>query len=155
MRSGKMRTSVTRRSFIRGLGLMSAASALAACAKEDGGDEGKEAGPAATPLLAIIHTNDVHGHVVATEGGDGGRGNFSLAAVPALRRQWEDRGYEVLLVDAGDATQGAPIVDTSNGARGIELMNACGYDLMCVGNHEFGWGKEALAECERTLEERE
>jgi 5'-nucleotidase len=52
----------------------------------------------------------------------------------------------VLLVDAGDATQGTPLVDVSDGASAIAFMNSCGYDAMAVGNHEFDWGLEKLAE---------
>jgi len=148
------RAHVTRRSFIKGVGLLSASAALAACAqaKDDaktndaaqattGGTQGTTA---AAPLLAIIHTNDTHGHDVAVEGTDSVDGNFSMAAVPVLRAEWESKGYEVLIVDAGDATQGMPLVDTKDGAPAISFMNACGYDLMAVGNHEFDWGMDAL-----------
>ena len=143
---------VTRRNFIRGLGLLSASAALAACAqattdenKTDGASASAGGAAGATPLLAIIHTNDTHGHDVAVEGTDSAEGNFSMAAVPALKAEWEKKGYEVLLVDAGDATQGMPLVDTSKGTSAIAFMNACGYDLMTVGNHEFDWGTDALA----------
>ncbi len=136
---------VTRRYFVKGVGLVSASAALAACAqKTDGATEAKDAA-AATPLLAIIHTNDTHGHDVAVEETDDMQGNFSMAAVPALKAEWEKKGYEVLVVDAGDATQGMPLVDTSDGKSAISFMNACGYDLMAVGNHEFDWGADALA----------
>ncbi|MBR1829251.1 MAG: bifunctional metallophosphatase/5'-nucleotidase, partial [Atopobiaceae bacterium] len=61
---------------------------------------------------------------------------------------WEAQGYEVLLVDAGDATQGMPLVDTKHGSTAIAFMNSCGYDLMAVGNHEFDWGQDNLAAIE-------
>lgn len=133
---------VTRRTFVRGLGLMSATAALAACGQTTGTDQTTKA-PA--PLLAIIHTNDTHGHDVAVEATDDQPGNFSMAAVAALKTEWENKGYEVLLVDAGDATQGTPLVDTVHGTNAMAFMNACGYDVMAVGNHEFDWGVEALA----------
>ena len=132
---------VTRRTFVRGLGLMSATAALAACGQTTGTDQTTKA-PA--PLLAIIHTNDTHGHDVAVEATDDQPGNFSMAAVAALKTEWENKGYEVLLVDAGDATQGMPLVDTTMGEPAMAFMNGCGYDLMAVGNHEFDWGVEAL-----------
>lgn len=137
---------VTRRNFIKGLGLMSATAALAACAQQaDGG-----AAPApASPLIAIIHTNDTHGHDVEVATTDDDPGNFSMAAVPALRAEWEAKGYEVIVVDAGDATQGVPLVDVSHGSSAINFMNACGYDLMAPGNHEFDWGQEVLAQNEK------
>lgn len=145
---------VTRRHFVKGVGLLSASAALAACSqpRDDSqatNDKDQSAGAKVTPLLAIIHTNDTHGHDVAVEGTDDVEGNFSMAAVPALRDEWEKKGYEVLVVDAGDATQGMPLVDLQHGTPAITFMNACGYDLMAVGNHEFDWGPDALAANEK------
>ena len=74
---------VTRRTFVRGLGLMSATAALAACGQTTGTDQTTKA-PA--PLLAIIHTNDTHGHDVAVEATDDQPGNFSMAAVAEFRQ---------------------------------------------------------------------
>ena len=145
-----MRTSVTRRYFLKGIGLLSASAALAACAQSSQDKEEMHAGmETSAPLLAIIHTNDTHGHDVAVQGSGDTKGNFSMAAVPALKAEWEKKGYEVLLVDAGDALQGMPLVDNSKGSTAITFMNACGYDLMTVGNHEFDWGSELLAANEK------
>ena len=138
---------VTRRNFLKGIGLLSSSAALAACAQTQTSASvmNYASVDAATPLLAIIHTNDTHGHDVEVKAGRSSNGNFSMAAVPALKAEWEKKGYEVLIVDAGDATQGMPLVDTSKGASAITFMNACGYELMALGNHEFDWGTEALA----------
>ena len=138
---------ITRRYFLQGLGLLSASAALSACSKPAGDDSAKPAG--AVPLLAIIHTNDTHGHDVEVETTEDAEGNFSMAAVAALKREWEAKGYEVLLVDAGDATQGMPLVDVNNGESAIAFMNSCGYDLMAVGNHEFDWGPDNLLKIEK------
>jgi 2',3'-cyclic-nucleotide 2'-phosphodiesterase (5'-nucleotidase family) len=51
----------------------------------------------------------------------------------------------VLLLDAGDASQGTPLVNLSYGKVAFEFMNAAGYDAMAPGNHEFDWGYENLA----------
>ncbi len=136
---------ITRRYFLRGLGLLSAGAALAACAQQPK----EEAAPAAAPLIAIIHTNDTHGHDVEVPKSENVEGNFSMAAVAALKAEWEAKGYEVLLVDAGDATQGMPLVDVNHGESAIAFMNSCGYELMTVGNHEFDWGAENLAKIEK------
>ena len=100
-------------------------------------------------MLAIIHTNDSHGHDVEVKATDDNSGNFSMAAVAQLKADWEAKGYDVLLVDAGDATQGMPLVDQSNGATAITFMNSCGYDLMTVGNHEFDRGDDNIASFEQ------
>ena len=151
MPGNNLRVSVSRRTFLKGIGLLSASAALAACSpttsasRQSTSSLSSSAGSqASSPLLAIIHTNDTHGHDAAVKATDSEQGSFSMAAVAALKAEWEQKGYEVLLVDAGDATQGMPLVDTANGAPAIAFMNACGYDLMAVGNHEFDWGPGAV-----------
>ena len=85
--------------------------------------------------VVIYHTNDVHGHLQ----GDGSSA-VGIDYVAALHAS----NPNSLLVDAGDATQGMPVVSLSKGASAIELMNAAGYDAMCLGNHEFDFGQEVL-----------
>lgn len=140
-----MNERVTRRYFIKGLGLLSATAALAACStpKESASQEPARSS-ASSPMLAIIHTNDSHGHDVEVKSTEDKSGNFSMAAVPKLRADWEAKGYDVLVLDAGDATQGMPLVDQSRGQEAMTLMNACGYDLMTIGNHEFDRGGDQI-----------
>jgi len=94
--------------------------------------------------IAIIHTNDVHGFVMATDPTDSSPGSFSLAAVAQLKKDYEAQGYEVLLLDDGDATQDNVLVNLSQGESAIQFMNAAGYDAMSLGNHEFDWGVDNL-----------
>jgi len=86
--------------------------------------------------LVILHTNDVHGRAVFNPAS----GVFGYAAVAELKWELEEAGASVLLLDAGDASQGTPIVNLSQGAAAMEFMNAVGYDAMTPGNHEFDWG---------------
>ena len=82
--------------------------------------------------IVILHTNDVHGAI------DG------YAKVAALKADYEAKGAEVLLVDAGDFIQGTTSVSVSQGATAVELMNLAGYDLVTLGNHEFDYGMDNL-----------
>lgn len=82
--------------------------------------------------IVILHTNDVHG---AIEG---------YAKVAALKAEYEAKGAEVLLFDAGDYIQGTTSVSISQGATAVELMNLAGYDLATLGNHEFDYGMDNL-----------
>ena len=82
--------------------------------------------------VVILHSNDVHG---AVEG---------YAKIAALRDQYKAAGAEVILADAGDFCQGTPYVSLSKGANAIEMMNAAGYDVATLGNHEFDFGYENL-----------
>jgi 5'-nucleotidase/UDP-sugar diphosphatase len=86
--------------------------------------------------LVILHTNDVHGRAVADPAGMV-RG---YAAIARYKKDLEAAGDSVLLLDAGDACQGTPLVNLSMGKTAIEFMNAAGYDAMAPGNHEFDWG---------------
>ena len=88
-----------------------------------------------TGKTIILHSNDVHGQL------DG------YACMAALRTQFLDAGASnVLLVDAGDFSQGSPYVSVSKGATAIEMMNAAGYDVVTLGNHEFDYGYAQLME---------
>lgn len=86
--------------------------------------------------LVIVHTNDVHGRAVQEEN------ILGYTAVAALRNALVEEGAEVLLLDAGDASQGMPIVNMSKGEAAMDFMNAVGYDAMALGNHEFDWNSE-------------
>ena len=83
--------------------------------------------------IAILYTNDVHTYI------DGVLSYDVIAAVKAaLQNQYE----YVLLVDAGDHVQGTAYGSMDKGATIIELMNAAGYDLATLGNHEFDYGMD-------------
>ncbi len=89
--------------------------------------------------LTILHTNDMHGFFI--EGAYDGMGAAKMKTVIDMYRDASDN---TLLVDAGDATQGANLVTLSEGANAIKIMNALGYDVMSVGNHEFDYGQAPL-----------
>lgn len=78
--------------------------------------------------IVILHTNDVHGAI------------DNYASVAALKDAYEAAGAQVLLMDAGDFSQGSTSVNVSEGATAVELMNMAGYDVATTGNHEFDFG---------------
>ena len=80
----------------------------------------------------VLHTNDVHG---AIEG---------YATVAYMEDALEMMGAEVVLVDAGDFSQGTAYVSTTRGMDAVTMMNAADYDIATLGNHEFDYGYEAL-----------
>lgn len=81
--------------------------------------------------LVILYTNDVHCAVDDAIG---------YAGLAAYKKQLEAEGNHVLLVDVGDAVQGAPIGTVSKGSIIIDIMNEIGYDVATIGNHEFDYG---------------
>ena len=82
----------------------------------------------------ILHTNDVHGVI---EG---------YAYITALKADYEAKGAEVILVDAGDYSQGEVYVSDTKGLDAVEMMNVTGYDVVTLGNHEFDYGYAQLKE---------
>ncbi len=70
--------------------------------------------------------------------------SLGYAAIAQYKKDLEAAGDSVLLLDAGDATQGMPLVNLSMGKTAIEFMMAAGYDAMTPGNHEFDWGLDNL-----------
>lgn len=82
--------------------------------------------------IVILHTNDVHGSI------------SGYAKVAAMKSAYEAKGAYVLLMDAGDYSQGSPYVNLSQGVNAVDLMNLAGYDVATLGNHEFDFGYTQL-----------
>ena len=83
--------------------------------------------------VVILHTNDIHCGV---------EDNVGVARLSQYKKDLKKQGLAVLLVDAGDAVQGAPIGKLSKGESIVNIMNAIGYDFLIPGNHEFDYGME-------------
>lgn len=90
--------------------------------------------------LVLVHTNDIHGYVTTNPAVP----SVGYAQVRQYVLDAKALGANVLLLDAGDASQGQPIVNLDQGATAFTLMNATGYDAMCPGNHEFDWGVDRM-----------
>ena len=64
----------------------------------------------------------------------------------ALAADYEAKGANVIIADAGDYSQGTTYVSTSKGLEAVNMMNAAGYDIATLGNHEFDYGYAKLTE---------
>ena len=64
----------------------------------------------------------------------------------ALAADYEAKGANVIIADAGDYSQGTTYVSTSKGLEAVNMMNAAGYDIATLGNHEFDYGYAQLTE---------
>ena len=83
--------------------------------------------------IAILYTNDVHTYI---------DNPLSYDVIAAVKAELQKEYDYVLLVDAGDAIQGTAYGSMDKGETIIKLMNAAGYDLATLGNHEFDYGME-------------
>ena len=96
--------------------------------------------------LTILHTNDTHSHVEPERTGehDGCGGAIELAAyVDSVR--WTEGKSNVLLLHAGDFSQGTSYFTRFNGDVEVDILNAMRFDVTCLGNHEFDNGFADLA----------
>lgn len=106
--------------------------------------------------IIILHTNDLHSrlngfspeseYTPLITGDDVTRGGFArIAAI--LRDEKEKNQGITLTVDAGDFLMGTLFhaLESRTGFQ-LRLMKKMGYDLVCLGNHEFDFGPERLAE---------
>lgn len=94
--------------------------------------------------LVIVHTNDTHSQIDSySYKKDVNVGGFLRreAAIREIRAE----NPNMLLLDAGDFSQGTPYFNVFKGYVEVRLMNAMGYDAATLGNHEFDNGCAALA----------
>jgi 5'-nucleotidase len=94
--------------------------------------------------IVILHTNDTHSQIdpfqfkgIGNVGGVLRRYNY----INQVRLQHKN----VLVLDAGDFSQGTPFYNFFSGEVEINLMNKMGYDVVTLGNHEFDKGSANLA----------
>lgn len=83
--------------------------------------------------VVILHTNDMHGSLAD-----------SSSIIGSDRVATLKKMEGAVLADGGDATQGVALASQSKGMDIISIMNAAGYDVMALGNHEFDYGQDQL-----------
>ncbi len=128
----------TRRRFLRLLGQGATLAALPAPLWAD---------DAATVTISLLHTTDLHGHILPTVDYAGHSDLGGLARCASQIRQWRRANPNSLLLDIGDVYQGTELGLHARGATMIRCLNALNYDAWVVGNHEFDWGPDAFASC--------
>jgi 5'-nucleotidase len=110
--------------------------------------------------ITILHTNDLHSHIIGfapesaytplTVNDDKTVGGFArIAAI--IKTEKELNKGTTLVIDAGDFLMGTlfPTLEKETGFQ-LRLMKLMGYDVTCLGNHEFDYGPEWLATIIRT-----
>ncbi|MDD4489153.1 MAG: metallophosphoesterase [Paludibacter sp.] len=96
--------------------------------------------------LVILHTNDTHSQLEPTapdavRSPDMGGYARRLGVINQIREQEPN----VLLVDAGDFSQGTPYYNFFKGRVEVQGINRMAYDAVTLGNHEFDNGMDTLA----------
>lgn len=111
--------------------------------------------------FTILHTNDEHSHLIPhpsvddhPEWENSAIGGFARLGgmVNEIRRHKESEGEPVLLFSGGDILGGPAFgwLALHGYAPELDLMQKIGYDAVVIGNHEFDFGTEVLADYLKT-----
>jgi 5'-nucleotidase / UDP-sugar diphosphatase len=105
--------------------------------------------------IVLLYTNDMHSRLTGfgpeayysplIPNDDNTTGGFSrIAAI--INREKENKEVTTLVLDAGDFLMGTLFqqLEPESGFQ-LSLMKKMGYDVVCIGNHEFDFGPEKLA----------
>ena len=105
------------------------------------------AGETDAVTISILHTTDLHGHILPTVDYNDNPDLGGLARCATQIRQWQRANPNSILLDIGDVYQGTEVGLRTRGAAMIRCLNALAYDAWVIGNHEFDWGLDAFAGC--------
>lgn len=96
--------------------------------------------------LTILHLNDTHSHIEPVRSGEYmGKGGVIEQAVYIDEVRGAESPENVLLLHAGDFSQGTSYFTEMGGDMEIAVLNAMSFDAVCLGNHEFDNGVEELS----------
>lgn len=110
-----------------------------------------------TYRFTILHTNDEHSHLIPhpvadyhPEHGGSAVGGFArlAGAVNQIRSEKEQQNEPVMIFSGGDILGGPAFgwLPLKEGiAAEMKLFQAIGYDAVTIGNHEFDYGPDVLA----------
>jgi len=101
-----------------------------------------------SPSITLLYTSDMQGNIDPCGCSKNPLGGIGARA--SLLRLWKTRGNNhALLVDSGDAFASEKLFEAFNKPRRdflVKVMNYVGYDLLNVGDTEFGFNRTALKE---------
>ena len=96
--------------------------------------------------LTILHLNDTHSHIEPERSGrNKGMGGVIEQAAYVDSVRFADGKGNVMLLHAGDFSQGTSYFTELGGDVEIDVLNAMKFDAVCLGNHEFDNGLDELA----------
>ena len=136
-------TAPSRRAFLKTIGGAGIFCATPAIARGLGGPNAPSQ-PGDLVQISILHTTDLHGHILPTTNyaGTSNLGGFARCATQLQR--WRRQNRNSILIDVGDVYQGTEVGLRTNGQLMIDLFNYFQFDAWVVGNHEFDWGIETF-----------
>lgn len=96
--------------------------------------------------IIILHTNDQHSRIESfPKNHPKYPGTAGFARRSFIIKKIREENKYTLLFDSGDFFQGTPYFNIFAGEVEIMGMNEMGYSAVTLGNHEFDWGLDSLA----------
>lgn len=108
-----------------------------------------------TVSVTVLGTSDVHGRFMPWDySTDTEDRSGSLTQLSTAIREIRQENPNVILVDAGDAIQDNSVeqFNTAKHQPMVVAMNAMGYDVWEMGNHEFNFGLDVLRHVARQFQ---
>ncbi|GAB3789371.1 bifunctional metallophosphatase/5'-nucleotidase [Virgibacillus kimchii] len=102
--------------------------------------------------VILLYTSDVHGQATPIFYGSNEAADIGLAKYATAVGQVREENEAIIVVDNGDLIQGTPLMthyvkehaDKENPMVGV--INRIGLDAAVIGNHEFNFGRDILAD---------
>lgn len=86
-------------------------------------------------ILQILTLNDTHGYL----------DDVMPKIASYVKDAKADESTQTIILSAGDMFQGTAMSNLTRGKAMVECMNEIGFDAMAIGNHEFDWTVDAIA----------
>ncbi len=90
--------------------------------------------------IDIFCINDLHGKILDGESQPG------VDELTTFLAEAKEENPNTILLSAGDMWQGSSESNLTRGNLTTEWMNEAGFDAMTLGNHEFDWGLDPIAD---------
>ena len=100
--------------------------------------------------ITIVFTHDIHDHLLPFSLEKNGviKEYGGLARIQTAINMEREKDPDLLLVDAGDFSMGTLFQTIfAEAAPGLSLLGQMNYDAVTLGNHEFDYRAEGLADC--------
>jgi len=121
--------------------LFSIASSFAfwGCSDSQSAEQDADGSQTKDKSIVVVYENDVHCAV------------NNYAKLAGLRDAIADTAY-VFTVSSGDYLQGGSMCSFSRGSYIVDFVNAVGYDVLSIGNHELDFMPERLIELSKNID---
>jgi 5'-nucleotidase/UDP-sugar diphosphatase len=91
--------------------------------------------------LTVIHVNDSHSNLTPYGAAEVG----GIARAASVIGMWKAANPNPILVHGGDFMVGTLMFNAYFGVPELQILNALGFDALCLGNHEFDVGPVRLS----------